>query len=93
MGPPAILFTRPRLRIVEQRPYQCKTSQKGCARLPSIYFKVEGLEGMKLTDAMNLLFNGPDDRDDLMFTNGGVGNSVSCRIDVRGFHVSYFHYH
>jgi len=40
---------------------------------------------MQLTDALNIHFPGPDDRDDLMFTHDSIGNSVSCRIIVRGF--------
>jgi len=56
-------------------------------------FKVEGTEGMELTDALNLRFNGLDDRDEPMFGDGGVGTSVSCRIHVRGFYNSNFHHH
>lgn len=85
MAHPAFLLERPLLHMVEQVPYQCKSSQKGWTPLPSIDFKVKGVEGIKLTDAMNLCFDGPDDRDEKMFTDDRVGNSVLCRIDVRGF--------
>jgi len=71
--------------MVEQVPYRCKTQQKGWERHPSIEFRVQGTKGMELTDALNLRFNGPDGRDDLMFTHDSIGNSVSCRIAVRGF--------
>jgi len=71
--------------MVEQFPYRCET-QNGWNPLPSIDFKVRGKEGMNLTDAANIAeFDGPDYRDDLMFTHGGIGNSISCRIEVREF--------
>ena len=34
-------------------------------------------------DAKNERFDGPDGRDDLMFTGGNVKGSVACRIIVR----------
>ena len=34
-------------------------------------------------DAKNERFDGPDGRDDLMFTDGDVGASISCRTIVR----------
>ena len=71
--------------MVGQVLYRCKTQQKGWAPLPSIEFRVQGEEGMSLTDALNIRFDGPDGRDDLMFTHDNIGNSVSCRIAVRGF--------
>ena len=40
---------------------------------------------MQLTDALNICFDGPDGRDDLMFTHDSIGNSVSCRIAVSEF--------
>jgi len=70
---------------VEQDPYYCDTPQKGWIPLPPIDFKDKGKEGIKLTDAMNLRFDGPDGRDDPMFEDGDIGNSVTCRICVRGF--------
>ena len=77
--------------MIEQVPYKSEILQKGWTALPSIYFKVKGMEGVKLTDAMGQSsgFSELDDRDDLMFTGGGVGNSVSCRINVCGFRDSY----
>ena len=41
------------------------------------------MDGIRLTEAMDTYFNGPDDRDQLMFTNGNFGGSFSCRISVR----------
>ena len=70
---------------MEQVPYHCKTQQKGWTPLPSIDFRVQGRDGMNLTDALNVRFDGPDGRDDLMFTHDSIGNSVSCRMEVRGF--------
>ena len=89
------MLQRPHLHMVEQAPYQLQVLQKGWTPLPSIHFKVKGMEGVKLTDAMcqSSGFSELDDRDDPMFTGGGVGNSVSCRINVCGFRDSYFHYH
>jgi len=83
--PPAILFTRPHLHKVEQDPYESENLQKDWTPLPPIEFKVNGVEGMSLTDAMNRHFDGLDGRDDPMFTDESIRNSVSCRIDVRGF--------
>jgi len=40
---------------------------------------------MNLTDALDIRFDGPDNRDDPMFVRGLIGNSVSCRIAVREF--------
>ena len=92
MSPPAVLRTRQDLRMVMQDPYKPDIVQKGWIPLPSVAFDVNGVEGIKLTDAMKPRFNGPDGRDELMFTDGHVGNSVSCRIQVRGFYDSNFHY-
>ena len=60
-------------------------TQKDWVPFPPIDFVVKGNKGMKLTDAMNPRFDGPDGRDDLMFTQDGIGNSVSCRLHVCGF--------
>ena len=51
-------------------------------KLPDIVFKVGGVDGIRLTEAMNIYFNGPDDRDELMFADGNFGSSFSCRIRV-----------
>ena len=62
---------------MEQDPYHCEISQKGWIPLPPIDFKDKGKEGIRLTDAMNLRFDGPDNRDDPMFEDGNIGNSVT----------------
>lgn len=93
MVPLAILPTLPHLCIVEQVPYQCKAAQKVWTLLKTIDFRIKGVEGMKLTDAMGLHFDGLDGRDDDMFENEGVGTSVSCRIHVRRFYDSNSYHH
>ena len=80
--PPSFLPGRPELRKVQQEVYVSKNPQKEWIRLPDIDFRVGGVEGIRLTDAKDTYFDGPDDRDDLVFTGGDVGNSVSCRINV-----------
>jgi len=57
-------------------------------KLPDIVFKVGGVDGIRLTEAMNLYFNGPDDRDQLMFTDGKFGSSFSCRIRFEEYPAS-----
>jgi len=91
MSPPAILHTRHDLRMVESDLYQSENVQNGWIPRDPIVFKVKEIEGIKLTDAMNLRFDGPDDRDQLMFTDDHVGSSVSCRVKVRGSHDINFH--
>ena len=61
------------------------------AKLPDIVFKVGGVHGIRLTEAMDAYFAGPDDRDQLMFTNGNFGSSVSCRITVCAPRGGKFH--
>ena len=78
------LPTRPDLRLVEQTLYKCGNEQNGWQRLASIDFTVVGVEGIRLTDATNLHFSYLDGRDDPMFEDEIIGNSVSCRIEVRG---------
>jgi len=90
---PVILSIPPHLRIVEQFLYQCDVEQKGWTPSETIDFRVKGVGGMKFTDAMNLRFDGPDDRHEPVFEDDGVGTSVSCRIHVRGFYNSNFYYH
>ena len=85
--PPIIPPSRSNLHVVEQVLYRYRAQQKGWEPQPSIEFRVQGTEGIKLTDALNIRFNGPDGRDDLMFTHDSTGSSVSCRIAVRGFCV------
>lgn len=83
MFPPAVPPTSLHLLVVEQDQY--KHDVTGWTPLEAIDFKVKGVKGMRLIDAVNLRFNGPDERDEPMFQRGGTGTSVSCRIHVRGF--------
>ena len=83
MAPVTPSPTRPDLRLVEQTQYQCGYKQQSWEPLPSIDFMVEGMEGIRLTDATNLRFCHLYGRDDLMFQRT-AGNSISCRIEVRG---------
>ena len=78
------LYTRLDLRVARQFQYRCANPQGPWTQLPSIDFSVNHIEGIRLTDAMNLYFDGPDNRDDLMFTSESVKNTVSCRIHVGG---------
>ncbi|KAF9778395.1 hypothetical protein BJ322DRAFT_496195 [Thelephora terrestris] len=71
------------LRIVRQKNYEVACKQKW-DKLPDIVFTVGGVDGMKLTQAMDAYFPGPDDRDLPMFTDGKVGSSISCRINFEG---------
>ena len=81
---PPFLYTRLDLRVARQIQYRCGNTQGPWNQLPPIDFLVNGVEGIRLTDAMDTYFNGPDNRDDLMFTSESVGNTVSCRIHVGG---------
>ena len=81
---PLFLYTRLDLRVARQFRYRCVNPQGPWTQLPSIDFSVNRIEGIRLTDAMNLYFDGPDNRDDLMFTSESVKNTVSCRIHVGG---------
>jgi hypothetical protein len=47
--------------------------------------------GIRLTDAMDGHFDGPDQRDDPMFVGGG-GASISCRLNVRVSYCYDFHF-
>jgi hypothetical protein len=76
---------------VKQFKYQCENAQKGWGPLPSIDFTVLGQEGINLTDAINRNFSNLEGRDDPMFEGESTGNSVSCRIDVRGRYYISFH--
>ena len=90
--PPSFLPGRPELRRVQQDVYVSKNPQKEWIRLPDIDFRVGGIDGIRLTDAKDTRFDGPDDRDDLVFTSGDVGHSVSCRIAVGALHDIGFQY-
>ena len=90
--PPTILPTRPDLHIAEQILYNRDNPRGGWVpKFHSIDFTVYGREGIKLTDAMNLCFDGPDGRYHPMFTHESIGTSVSCRIEVRGISDSDLH--
>ena len=69
-----------------QRVYKVTTAQDW-QRLPSIEFTLHGegvnLEGINLDNALNKDFRGLNGRDDAVFTDGSIGNSVSCRLEVR----------
>ena len=85
MAPVVSLPTRPDLRLVEQTMYRCGNEQKGWKPLPTIDFTVRGKEGIRLTDGANLHFSDLDGRDDPMFKDTGIGNSVSLEIEVCGY--------
>lgn len=89
-GPIAIQQTpslpgRPDLLIVQQVQYGAGSKQLDWNKLPNIYFNHAGREGVSLVDAMDTYFNGPDGRDELVFTCGNVGVAVSCRIIFEGY--------
>ena len=85
------LPTRPDLLIVPQIKFE-PGSVRTWKRLPPIEFAVssEGinLEGINLDDALNMHFNSLNGRDDAMFTDENIGNSVSCRMKVRGLSMT-----
>ena len=76
---------------MHQIEYKNGNSQGQWAKLPDIDFRVKGKDGINLPDAMNEHFDGPDGRDDLMFTDGNVGGSISCRTIVSTLHAGSFH--
>ena len=76
--------------MASQVEYKCWNSQGEWAKLPDIDFRVKGEDGINLTDAMDERFDGPDGRDDLMFTDESVKGSVACRIIVRTFRSDSF---
>ena len=95
----SFLDGRPDHHRVQLVPYQSGNSQNRWTRFPDIDVRVSGSAGIKLSDALNVYFDGPDGRDDLMFTNGAIGNSVLCRLSVRirapynsGFRCWWTHY-
>jgi len=73
--------------VVEQTAYKSPNTQNSWRPLPSIDFKVlEGerkLEGINLEDALNQYYSYLDGRDDFMFGDENIGNSISCRMEVR----------
>ena len=67
-----------------QTKYYCESTQKGReGLLPPIDFTVDGNEGIKLTDALNMNYSHLDGRDASMFVDGDAGPSVSLRIEAR----------
>lgn len=82
---PLTLPNRPDLRLVHQIEYKSGSPQGKLQQLPDINFRVKGKEGINLMDAMNERFDGPDGRDDLMFTDGNVKGTVACRIIFEGY--------
>ena len=78
------------LRAVLQIKYQCKSVQKNWKPLPSIPFAVRGRDGINLEDALNMCFSF-DGRDDEMFTQDDVGNTISLRMEVRPNYYTVFH--
>lgn len=40
------------------------------------------MDGIRSTEAMDIYFNGLDERDELMFTDVNFGSSFSCRLSV-----------
>ena len=72
--------------MVEQTVYQPRNAQKGWRPLPWVGFTIleEGrkLEGINLEDALNQRYSHLDGRDDPMFEDESIGNSVSCRMEV-----------
>ena len=74
--------------MVEQTVYQPRSVQKGWQPLPSIGFTIleeeRKLEGISLEDALNQRYSHLDGRDDPMFKDESIGNSVSCRMEVCG---------
>lgn len=46
------------------------------------------LEGISLPDAFNKRYSYLEGRDDPMFEDESIGNSISCRVDACGHHVS-----
>ncbi|KAF9785328.1 hypothetical protein BJ322DRAFT_1108780 [Thelephora terrestris] len=73
--------------LVRQKKYEVPNKQKW-DKLDDIVFTVRGRDGIELPQAMDTYFNGPDDRDLLMFTNGEVGSSISCRINFEDYETN-----
>jgi hypothetical protein len=80
---PLPLIGRPDLRLLRQVEYSSRLSN--WFKLPDIYFSVGGKDGINAVDARNASFDGPDGRDDLMFTDGNVGSCISCRMIFEGY--------
>ena len=76
------LLGRPGLQVLRQIAYESGNEQKNRPQFVDINFSVGGKEGIRLPDAMDRIFDGPDGRDELMFTNENIGSSISCRIIV-----------
>ena len=48
------------------------------------------LEGINLEDALNRCLSHLDGRDELMFGDESIGNSISCRVQISGHRVSEY---
>ena len=90
---PPFIPGRPDLRVVRQVAYQSGSSRDLWSKLPNIDFRVRGLEGIRLTDALNVHSDELDQRDDLMFATSDVGTAISCRILVCALYNSDFNCH
>jgi hypothetical protein len=72
----------PQFQVVPQLKYYCESTQKGFRPLPPLYFTVEGNEGIKISNTMNMTFAHLYGPNDPMFVEGDTGPSVSLRIHV-----------
>lgn len=73
-----------RIKINQPR-YVSENSQNNWTPQISVDFSVNGQPGVRLTDALDPHFPGPDRRDDKMFQYSGAGSSISCRIHFPGY--------
>lgn len=67
---------------IEQPRYVCGNSQHDWIPQNPIDFLINGQPGVRLTDALDPHFWGPDGRDDEILRYPGAGSSISCRINV-----------
>ena len=79
------------LHAVLQIKYKCENIQEYWKPFPPMPFTVQGREGINLVDALNMGWAGLDGRDDAVFTQSGVGNSISLRMKVRSHYYTVFH--
>lgn len=77
---------RPDILPLIQTEYHCHNEQKGRKHHTPIDFTThEGIQGINLEDALNMNFPGLDRRDDPMFKDGSINNSISLRIKLVGY--------
>ena len=79
------------LHAVLQTKFKLGITQKDWKPFPPIPFTVQGREGINLVDALNRHWAGLDGRDDAVFTQDGVGNSIALRMKVRSHYYTVFH--